>query len=185
MPCGGISGLYGRSDQSRDEENSDLPLRKVSSRQLHLSGLSCVSVTNGPFIDGRMTGIEPARGGFTIHCLDPLGYIRPYPRTGETKLQQVEASWQSFKQRGWAVHFIDLTELDLRLKRASEQQATALTSSKHLHSYQNEKQQAELEEPSLYHKKPFRVSASVFLLVSALPSAGFALSIHLFFQIEI
>ena len=43
-------------------------------------GLSCVSVTNGPFIDGRTTGIEPARGGFTIHCLDPLGYIRPYPR---------------------------------------------------------------------------------------------------------
>jgi hypothetical protein len=41
---------------------------------------ACVSVTNGPFIDGRMTGIEPARGGFTIHCLDPLGYIRPYPR---------------------------------------------------------------------------------------------------------
>ena len=33
-------------------------------------------------MDGRMTGIEPARGGFTIHCLDPLGYIRPYPRTG-------------------------------------------------------------------------------------------------------
>ena len=31
---------------------------------------------------GRTTGIEPARGGFTIHCLDPLGYIRPYPRTG-------------------------------------------------------------------------------------------------------
>ena len=24
-----------------------------------------------------MTGIEPAHGGFTIHCLDPLGYIRP------------------------------------------------------------------------------------------------------------
>ena len=42
-------------------------------------GFSCVSVTNGPFIDGRTTGIEPARGGFTIHCLDPLGYIRPYP----------------------------------------------------------------------------------------------------------
>ena len=38
--------------------------------------------TNGPFVDGRTTGIEPARGGFTIHCLDPLGYIRPYPRTG-------------------------------------------------------------------------------------------------------
>ncbi|KAH0445866.1 hypothetical protein IEQ34_025320 [Dendrobium chrysotoxum] len=30
--------------------------------------------------DGRTTGIEPAHGGFTIHCLDPLGYIRPYPR---------------------------------------------------------------------------------------------------------
>jgi hypothetical protein len=45
-------------------------------------GLSCVSETNGPFIDGRTTGIEPAHGGFTIHCLDPLGYIRPYPRTG-------------------------------------------------------------------------------------------------------
>ncbi|KAI4298068.1 hypothetical protein MLD38_040491 [Melastoma candidum] len=43
-------------------------------------GLSSVSVTNGPFIDGRTTGIEPAHGGFTIHCLDPLGYIRPYPR---------------------------------------------------------------------------------------------------------
>jgi ribosomal protein L22 len=27
---------------------------------------------------GRTTGIEPAHGGFTIHCLDPLGYIRPY-----------------------------------------------------------------------------------------------------------
>jgi small subunit ribosomal protein S19 len=26
---------------------------------------------------GRTTGIEPAHGGFTIHCLDPLGYIRP------------------------------------------------------------------------------------------------------------
>ncbi|KAL5082300.1 hypothetical protein RYX36_010721 [Vicia faba] len=28
-------------------------------------------------IHGRTTGIEPAHGGFTIHCLDPLGYIRP------------------------------------------------------------------------------------------------------------
>ena len=24
-----------------------------------------------------MTGIEPANDGFTIHCLNPLGYIRP------------------------------------------------------------------------------------------------------------
>ena len=29
-------------------------------------------------LNGRTTGIEPAHGGFTIHCLDPLGYIRPY-----------------------------------------------------------------------------------------------------------
>lgn len=35
----------------------------------------------------------------------------------EAKLQKaLRASWQSFKQRGWAVHFIDLTSLDLRLK---------------------------------------------------------------------
>ena len=27
-----------------------------------------------------MTGIEPAHGGFTIHCLEPLGYIRPVYR---------------------------------------------------------------------------------------------------------
>ena len=47
-----------------------------------MDGLVCVFVTFGPFIDGRTTGIEHARGGFTIHCLDPLGYIRPYPRTG-------------------------------------------------------------------------------------------------------
>ena len=59
-------------------------MRLKASRWLaeRIIGLSCVSVTNGPFIDGRTTGIEPARGGFTIHCLDPLGYIRPYPRTG-------------------------------------------------------------------------------------------------------
>ncbi|KAG9438572.1 hypothetical protein H6P81_021494 [Aristolochia fimbriata] len=30
--------------------------------------------------------------------------------------KQVEASWQSFKQRGWAVHFIDLTSLYLRFQ---------------------------------------------------------------------
>jgi hypothetical protein len=35
---------------------------------------------------------------------------------GQAKLQQVEASWQSFKERGWAVHFIDFTSLYLRLK---------------------------------------------------------------------
>ncbi|GLT77673.1 hypothetical protein SLA2020_492380 [Shorea laevis] len=109
--------------------------------------LSCVSVTNGPFIDGRTTGIEPARGGFTIHCLDPLGYIRPYPRTGEEKLQQVEASWKSFKQRGWAVHFIDLTSLYLRFKIGAGRAVKArLVDSKRAastYSYQNEKQQAE------------------------------------------
>ena len=30
-----------------------------------------------PTMIGRTTGIEPAHGGFTIHCLDPLGYVRP------------------------------------------------------------------------------------------------------------
>nr|YP_009927380.1 ribosomal protein S19 [Viburnum burejaeticum]QES95220.1 ribosomal protein S19 [Viburnum burejaeticum] len=34
------------------------------------------SLKKNPFV-GRTTGIEPAHGGFTIHCLDPLGYIRP------------------------------------------------------------------------------------------------------------
>ncbi|CAN4085140.1 unnamed protein product [Withania somnifera] len=127
-------------------------------------GLSCVSETNGPFIDGRTTGIEPARGGFTIHCLDPLGYIRPYPRTGETKLQQVEASWQSFKQRGWAVHFIDLTELYNRLKigagRAVKAHLVDSERAASTYPYQNEKQQAELEleEASLYQRKPLRAS---------------------------
>ncbi|XAR66414.1 hypothetical protein NMG60_11012644 [Bertholletia excelsa] len=83
-------------------------------------GLSCVSVTNGPFIDGRTTGIEPARGGFTIHCLDPLGYIRPYPRTGETKLQLFFLSLAKLQtKRLGAVHFIDLTSLYLRLKKGS------------------------------------------------------------------
>ena len=68
---------------------------------------------------------------------------------GETKLQQVEASWQSFKQRGWAVHFIDLTELYLRLKRGAGRAVKAhLVDSERAastYSYQNEKQQAELE----------------------------------------
>ena len=157
-------------------------------------GLSCVSERNGPFIDGRTTGIEPARGGFTIHCLDPLGYIRPYPHTGlslhlrsdpfwtplwllskrsfflysscrcclseflgERKLQEVEASWQSFKQRGWAVHFIDLTSLYLRLKigagRAVKAHLVDSERAASTYSYQNEKQQAELEEALFY--KPF------------------------------
>ncbi|KAK7297737.1 hypothetical protein VNO77_47735 [Canavalia gladiata] len=101
LPCGGLSGVYGGSDQSREEVFSDLPLRKVSSRQLKLPGLSCVSVTKGPFIDGRTTGIEPARGGFTIHCLDPLGYIRPYPRTGAgraVKARLVESKLRFLKR---------------------------------------------------------------------------------------
>ena len=38
LPCGGLSGVYGGSDQSREEVFSDLPLRKVSSRQRNLPG---------------------------------------------------------------------------------------------------------------------------------------------------
>ncbi|KAK6923589.1 hypothetical protein RJ641_011893 [Dillenia turbinata] len=137
---------------------SDLPLRKGSSRQLNLSGLSCVSVTNGLFIDGRTTGIEPARGGFTIHCLDPLGYIRPYPRTIASLLLcfgirgSKASTRQSFKQRGWAVHFIDLTSLYLRLKigagRAVKARLVDSERAASTYSYQNEKQQAELEKRS-------------------------------------
>lgn len=41
------------------------------------SGLGYFACCHPLQIDGRTTGIEPARGGFTIHCLDPLGYIRP------------------------------------------------------------------------------------------------------------
>ncbi|GJR39281.1 ATPase subunit 1 [Tanacetum coccineum] len=56
---------------------------------------------------------------------------------------------QSFKQRGWAVHFIDLTSLYLRLKRGAGRAVKAhLVDSERAastYSYQNEKQQAELE----------------------------------------
>ncbi|GLU24459.1 hypothetical protein SLE2022_403910 [Rubroshorea leprosula] len=66
---------------------------------------------------------------------------------GEEKLQQVEASWKSFKQRGWAVHFIDLTSLYLRFKIGAGRAVKArLVDSKRAastYSYQNEKQQAE------------------------------------------
>nr|GEZ79714.1 hypothetical protein [Tanacetum cinerariifolium] len=56
---------------------------------------------------------------------------------------------QSFKQRGWAVHFIDLTSLYLRLKRGAGRAVKAhLVDNERAastYSYQNEKQQAELE----------------------------------------
>jgi hypothetical protein len=79
---------------------------------------------------------------------------------GETKLQEVEASWQSFKQRGWAVHFIDLTSLYLRLKigagRAVKAHLVDSERTASTYSYQNEKQQAELKE-----KKPFSTNLSI------------------------
>jgi len=59
LPCGGLSGVYGGSDQSRDEENSDLPLRKVSSRQLNLSGKllgAPLTITNGQSVQGAIFG---------------------------------------------------------------------------------------------------------------------------------
>jgi hypothetical protein len=40
---------------------------------------------------GRTTGIEPAHGGFTIHCLDPLGYIRP-PLATKLQNKKIEIS---------------------------------------------------------------------------------------------
>ena len=74
---------------------------------------------------------------------------------GASKLLLVEASWQSFKQRGWAVHFIDLTSLYLRLKIGAGRAVKArLVDSKlrlwraaSTYSTQNEKQQAGRNEP--------------------------------------
>ena len=90
---------------------------------------------------------------------------------GEAKLQQVEASRQSFKQRGWAVHFIDLTSLYLRLKIGAGRAVKArLVDSKRAasygfyeqqaptYSYKNEKQQAPLEEASPHQRKPLHAS---------------------------
>ncbi|GAA0185194.1 hypothetical protein LIER_32482 [Lithospermum erythrorhizon] len=45
----------------------------ISQSRSWTSSLSLFLIAQGT------TGIEPARGGFTIHCLDPLGYIRPTP----------------------------------------------------------------------------------------------------------
>nr|BEV76705.1 ribosomal protein L22 [Glycosmis pentaphylla] len=42
------------------------------------NGIHNLGFNEGSLFIGRTTGIEPAHGGFTIHCLDPLGYIRPY-----------------------------------------------------------------------------------------------------------
>ncbi|CAK9134262.1 unnamed protein product, partial [Ilex paraguariensis] len=61
----------------------------------------------------------------------------------EPKLQQVEASWQSFKQRDWAVHFIDLTSLYLRLKIGAGRAVKAhLVDSERAASYGFDEQQA-------------------------------------------
>jgi hypothetical protein len=61
------------------------------------------------------------------------------------------------KQRGWAVHFIDLTSLYLRLKigagRAVKAHLVDSERAASTYSYQNEKKQAELEEASLYQRK--------------------------------
>ena len=169
-------------------------------------GLSCVSVTNGPFIDGRTTGIEPARGGFTIHCLDPLGYIRPYPPHRFKSLSTIRpfppydryqreafsytivaslllcfgirgrkaSTSRSFleklqtKRLGCSLHWFDFTLLKIKDRgRAgsegsfSRQQASSklrLWRAASTYSYQNEKQQAPLEEASPFQRKPLRAS---------------------------
>ena len=81
---------------------------------------------------------------------------------GEAKLQQVEASWQSFKQRGWAVHFIDLTSLYLRLKIGAGRAVKAhLVDSERAASYGFDEQQAptpiKMKSVTLLNKqeKPF------------------------------
>uniref|UniRef100_A0A3Q7ECA4 Uncharacterized protein n=1 Tax=Solanum lycopersicum TaxID=4081 RepID=A0A3Q7ECA4_SOLLC len=112
---------------------------------------------------GERRGLNPRVVDSQSTALIHLATSDPTLRTGETKLQQVEASWQSFKQRGWAVHFIDLTSLYLRLMIGVGRAVKALVDIERAastYSYQNEKQQAELEleEAGLYKRKPLRAS---------------------------
>ncbi|GKA62541.1 hypothetical protein Tco_0762060 [Tanacetum coccineum] len=90
---------------------------------------------------------------------------------------------QSFKQRGWAVHFIDLTSLYLRLKRGAGRAVKAhLVDSERAastYSYQNEKQQAELElkkRASIRERKAvahlFSMAGGLFRIKSVLGRPG-------------
>ncbi|KAH9778046.1 Leucine-rich repeat (LRR) family protein [Citrus sinensis] len=58
-------------------------------------------------IDGRMTGIEPARGGFTIHYLDPLGHICPYlHRRCYGVCQLLLDIFAKFRRKNADIHFL-------------------------------------------------------------------------------
>ncbi|KAH9722082.1 Leucine-rich repeat (LRR) family protein [Citrus sinensis] len=58
-------------------------------------------------IDGRMMGIEPARGGFTIHYLDPLGHICPYPhRRCYSVCQLLLDIAAKFRRKNSDIHFL-------------------------------------------------------------------------------
>ena len=59
------------------------------------------------------------------------------------EFKKVEAFWKSFKQRGWAVHFIDLISLYLRLKIGAGRAVKArLVDSERAASYGFDEQQA-------------------------------------------
>ena len=74
---------------------------------------------------GRTTGIEPAHGGFTIHCLDPLGYIRPYPRaqlsvsiydqilSEPTRTLCLRKSFPSLRRQSSAIIYFECARKDL------------------------------------------------------------------------
>ncbi|KAL2905188.1 hypothetical protein RDABS01_003898 [Bienertia sinuspersici] len=75
-----------------------------------------------------MTGIEPARGGFTIHCLDPLGYIRPYPRTGlvDALASTIDTNCLAKLQRlGCSLHSFYLTLLKIKVKIGGRREVKA------------------------------------------------------------
>ncbi|KAL3516367.1 hypothetical protein ACH5RR_023269 [Cinchona calisaya] len=100
---------------------------------------------------------------------------------GGNKVSTYEYAWQSFKQRGWAVHFIDFTSLYLRLKIGAGRAVKAhLVDSERVastYSYQNEKKQIELEEMSLYQRMPLRASP-LYRALSTRAPLNYKLSSH-------
>ncbi|KAK9203782.1 hypothetical protein WN943_014038 [Citrus x changshan-huyou] len=58
-------------------------------------------------VHGRMMGVEPARGGFTIHYLDPLGHICPYPhRRCYSVCQLLLDIAAKFRRKNADIHFL-------------------------------------------------------------------------------
>ena len=75
---------------------------------------------------------------------------------GRKASKQVEAFWKSF--RGWAVHFIDLTSLYLRLKMGAGRTVKArLVDSKRAASYGFDEQQAQAPTPNKMKSSKLRL----------------------------